>query len=293
MPLIIDENNIFDWATEGFDRFLRKSTAPFLRDYNFTEKGGRFGIEMISKNTSIMPKVISRSRLDDDAIAHDEVLGIQASVLIQASSGFQKPFTDFMFLTQWDGVNYWIRRFNRIDFETYTQDGFLQNQGLPTTPNQIWGIAVQPDYIFVAWRDTGNINKVSKFNYNLQHIETKQPTIALTTMICADDKFIYGLATAPNRILKYDFTNNTITEISWNITDPFPNHLLLFDGDFFYGLDTTNKAIRVFKIDANNNIAVLTNYGIIEEVGGLLNTDNVLRVVTKGVSHVIIKPFKI
>ncbi|GIW67897.1 MAG: hypothetical protein KatS3mg096_765 [Candidatus Parcubacteria bacterium] len=293
MPLIIDENNIFDWQTEGFDRFLRKTTSPFLKDYTFTEKGGRFGIEMVSKNTSIMPRVIDRARLDNTAIAHDEVLSIQASIVVQASSGFQLPFTDFLFTAQWDGTNYWIRRFNRIDFETYTQDGFLQNTGLPENPNQIWGIAVQPDYIFVAWRNTSGVNKISKFGYNLNHIETKQPSIAFTTMICADDKFIYGLATSPNRILKYDFGNNTITTITWNITEPFPNHLLLFDGDFFYGLDTANNVIKVFKISPDNTISFIANYGIIDKVQGLLNTDNILRVVIEGNSQVVIKPFKI
>jgi hypothetical protein len=293
MSLYIDENNIFDYSTDGFDRFLRKSNSPFLKDYSFTEKGGKYGLEIISKNTSIMPRVITRSRLDEDALVNDVVLSERADILIQASSGFKKPFTDFLFLVQWDGTNYHIRRFNKVDYETYVQDGFATNTGLPATPNAIWGIAVQPDYVFIAWRDTANVNKVSKFGYNLSHIETKTPPTDLTTMICADDVFIYGLATAPNRILKYDFTNNTITSINWNIGDPFPQNLFLFDGEFFYGFDATNNSIVVFKVDTSNNIAIIKRYGIIEQVKGVLNTDNILRAVIKGASHIIIKPLKI
>ncbi len=258
-----------DLQQEGFDNYGRHILAPGNKKIPITYKDVFQGERVIYTQGNIQPRSVNKFNVTLDVLAtkFDLVL----SNVKQIATGYTWTQNNYIFVVTWDGTNYYLRRYNTIDYAVPVQDGYSVN--IPTV-NNIYGVGVLYNRVIVIGRDSGG-NKAFYYDFalNYQSSETKSgPTNPITNTFTTDGVSLYYLDKANNVLRKYDGTNYTLSaSYSWPTSIiPTPDRLLCYDGKSFWAFDTTDKRMVRFLLE-NGSITILFYYLLPEDVVGVLN----------------------
>jgi hypothetical protein len=262
--------NPIDLEKEGFDSFGRHIMAPLNRKIPITFKDVFQGEKVIYTQGNVQPRSVNRFNVSLDVLLSkfDFVL----TGTRQISTGYDWSQNNYIFVVTWDGTNYYLRRYNTLDFAVPSQDGYSVN--IPTV-NNIYGVAVLYNRVVVIGSDTGG-NKAWYYDFglNFQSAETKNaPTNPVTGTFTSDGKNLYFLDSANNLLRVYNGVNYTLsTSYSWPTAQysPTPNRLLCFDRVAFWAFDTTNKKVVRFRLNSDGSITVLMSFLFPEDVYGIM-----------------------
>lgn len=260
-----------DLEKEGFDSFLRHVQTPMNKRIPITFKDIFSGERVVYTQGNVQPRSINRFNVGFDVLLSK--FDINLTNVKQIATGYDWVQNNYIYLVTWDGTNYFLRRYNTIDFTTPVQDGYSVN--IPSVTN-IYGVSIIYNRVVVIGTDAGG-NKAWYYDFglNYQSTETKTgPANPITGTFTSDGVYLYFLDSANNVLRKYDAVNYTlIASYTWPTAQysPTPNKILCFDRLTFWAYDSTNKKLVRFKLDSSGAITVLFNMLLPDEVMGVLN----------------------
>jgi hypothetical protein len=262
--------NPIDLNKEGFDEFLRHINTPFNKKIPLTYKDVFAGEKTVQSQGNVQARSVNRVSVGLDVLLTK--FDFSLTNVKQISTGYDWTLNNFIYAVTWDGVNFYLRRYNAIDFAVPVQDGYSVN--IPSV-NNIYGVAVLYDRVVVIGSDTGG-NKAFFYDFNLDYksLETKSaPSNPITSTLTSNGIYLYSLLAGSNVLKKYDRNYQEVASYSWPTGQysPTPNRLLCYDRRTFWAYDTTNKKVVRFQLDENNNqITVLYAVFVPEDVVGIM-----------------------
>ncbi|ROL55631.1 hypothetical protein D9V84_11275 [Bacteroidetes/Chlorobi group bacterium Naka2016] len=237
-----------------------------------TQKDVFYGERIIYSQGNIQPRAVNRFNVGIDVLTSKFDFSI--SNVKQIATGYDWTLNNFLYVATWDETNYYLRRYNAIDFAVPVQDGYSVN--IPSVTN-IYGLALLYDRVVVIGTDSGG-NKAWYYDFflNYQPTETKTgPTNPIIAPLTSDGRNLFSLETANNVLRKYDGKNYTLlATYSWptNQYSPTPNRLLCYDRKTFWAFDSSNGKIVRFQLnEQTEQITVVFTMLIPENVVGILN----------------------
>lgn len=168
---IIREDKIIDWNAIGRDKYLRNREAPSLYNDPITTRDIRGGAEVVSRSGNIMPKAITRDKLGDDSLLVAMNINISSSNAVVVATGYDKSLNDYLYAVTWDGVDYYLRRFNTADMLSPYQDGYSVN--LPAVSrDSILSITVLSNKVGVLYQNPSGLCKMDFYDFDLNYLST-------------------------------------------------------------------------------------------------------------------------
>ena len=262
--------NPIDLQEAGFDGFLRHIKVPMNRRDPITFRDVFMGERVVYSQGNVQPRSVNRFNVALDVLLSKMDFGL--TNVKQIATGYDWVLNNFIYVATWDGTNYYLRRYNTVDYQVPMQDGYSVN--IPTVTN-IYGVGILYNRVVVIGTDTGG-NKAWYYDFglNYQSTETKTaPATPITSQFTTDGVNIWWLDKTNNLLRKYNGTNYTlITSYNWPTTQaPTPDRLLCYDRKSFWAFDTTNKKLVRFLLDeTTGTINVVYNTLIPEDVLGVM-----------------------
>jgi len=258
-----------NWTKLNFDPFLRRADAPAMMTQPITVKDMRYGGEFVFTNSNLSPKTIKRNNMNIDALLSP--LFFEMPDTKQIATGYDMALNNYFYGVSWDGINYYLRRFNAIDLISPFQDGYSVN--IPTVTN-VYGVAISDERVLVALKekDSGE-DRLYYYKWDLTQDTYKTNGTPIKGTMACDGKYVYWLDKANNCLRKYQVSDySLVASISWPTGEQAtPDNLLAYDKTSFYAYDTANEKVVKFVVNPDNTISIVSNQEIREDIKGIFN----------------------
>ena len=218
--MAIIRDTTIDWTILKRDKYLRNQEAPALFDDPITVRDIRSGSEVISRSGNVMPRAITRDKLGEDALLAAMNINITSTYTIQVATGYDRALNNYIYAVTWDGMNYYLRRFNTLDLLSPYQDGYSVNLPVDSERDDILALTVLGTKIGVLYHSKNSSviqTKILFYDFDLNYLSTISAPKSFASAL-GDLAFRRNLVFDGNYFV-HSFSPNARVEVRQNYQD--------------------------------------------------------------------------